>query len=115
MKSVVVMPLCVALFTMATTVFAETAPQPPVTESAAEQPMPTMPCGRPGYKRGRMMGPGMQDYGPGPRGPRQGMRGPQMKQGMMAAKQEHMKNMEERLANIEALLKELVELEKAKQ
>ena len=65
------------------------------------QPMPMMPGGPGGMMPGRPGGMGM-------------MMGPEMMHKRQEMMQQHMRKMEGHLANIEALLRELVELNKAK-
>lgn len=74
-----------------------------IAEEAATAQAPAMPMMQ-GGQGGMMQGPG--------RG--MGMMNPEMMKQRQAMKQAHMAKMEGHLANIEALLRELVELNKAK-
>jgi len=102
---------------------ADSTAQPAAQPAAQPQQAPAMPVPMPMEGPGAMpMGPGQMQGMPmmgrpggyGPRG-----RGCGMKHGWKGMgperMQQHMQAMEERLANIESLLRELVELQKAKQ
>ena len=73
------------------------APVDAPAPTAAEGQMPAGPCGQMYPGRGK-----------------QGMHRKGMRKEMMAMKRQHMQTMEQRLANIEALMREMVELQKAR-
>jgi len=87
----------------------------PLAMVSAQEPASAQGSAPPSGSMGDMqpMNPGMMPMGgPGSRG---GMMGPEMMQQRQAMMQQHMSKMEGYMANIEALLRELVELTKAKQ